>query len=194
MIFVFGSNLAGRHGKGAAKTARDKYGAVYGVGVGRTGNAYAIPTKGVTLKPLQLHHIGEYVEAFLEYARRHPTLTFYVTAIGTGLAGYRPEQIAPLFRAAPKNCILPKGWRYQPRLFNKHADMVPKDAVYIGRGSPYGNPFVIGIHGDREEVCDRFEREVLPKLDVSALRGRDLVCYCSPKRCHGHAIMKKANG
>ena len=67
-------------------------------------------------------------------------------------------------------------------------------AVYIGRGSPWGNPFKIGEHGTRDEVCDRFEREVLPTLDVSSLRGKNLVCFCAPKRCHGDAILKKANG
>lgn len=193
MIFVFGSNLAGRHGRGAAKTARERYGAEYGVGHGPTGRAYAIPTKSVTLKPLQLHHIGEYVHRFIDYAVAHPELTFYVTAIGTGLAGYRQQDIAPFFRTAPRNCILPNGWRYRPRVLNRHRDAIPKDAVYIGRGSSYGNPFKIDEHGTRDEVCDRFENEVLPNLDVSALRGKDLVCFCKPERCHGDAILKKAN-
>ncbi len=78
-------------------------------------------------------------------------------------------------------------------VFNRHAQNAPPDAVYVGRGSPYGNPFVVGRDGTRDEVCDRFEREVLPNLDVSALRGRDLVCFCSPLRCHGDAILRKAN-
>ena len=69
----------------------------------------------------------------------------------------------------------------------------PEGSVYIGRGSPWGNPFKIGTHGNRDEVCDRFEREVLPRLDVSSLKGKNLVCFCSPKRCHGDAILKKAN-
>lgn len=80
-----------------------------------------------------------------------------------------------------------------PKVHNKHHKTAPIDAVYIGRGSPYGNPFVIGKHGDRDDVCDRFEAEVLPKLDVTALRGKDLVCYCAPKRCHGDALLRKAN-
>lgn len=78
-------------------------------------------------------------------------------------------------------------------LYNRNIDTVPDDAVYIGRGSPWGNPFIIGVDGDREEVCDLFERATLPHLDVSALRGRDLVCFCAPKRCHGDAILQKAN-
>lgn len=80
-----------------------------------------------------------------------------------------------------------------PKVLNKHVDGIPKGAAYIGRGSPHGNPFRIGLDGDRDAVCDRFEREVLPTLDVSILRGLDLVCFCKPKRCHGDSILKKAN-
>lgn len=69
----------------------------------------------------------------------------------------------------------------------------PLEAVYCGRGSPWGNPFVIGIHGDRDEVCDQFEKLILPTLDVSKLKGKDLVCYCAPLRCHCESLMKKAN-
>jgi len=110
-IFVFGSNLAGRHGKGAALFARQQRGAVYGVGVGRTGNAYAIPTKDEAIRTLPLDRIAPYVAAFLEYARDNPDLNFEVTRIGCGLAGYTDEQISPMFRAAPPNCLLPVGWR-----------------------------------------------------------------------------------
>lgn len=80
-----------------------------------------------------------------------------------------------------------------PKVLNKHRHGTPSGAVYIGRGSPYGNPFKIGEHGTRDDVCERFEREVLPALDVSALRGKDLVCFCAPARCHGDAILRKAN-
>ena len=80
-----------------------------------------------------------------------------------------------------------------PRVLNKHRDVIPKGAVYCGRPSPWGNPFIIGKHGDRDTVCDRFEREILPTLDVSELRGKDLVCYCAPERCHCDAILRKAN-
>lgn len=79
------------------------------------------------------------------------------------------------------------------KVHNRYAGTAPKDAIYVGRGSPWGNPFVIGTHGDRDMVCDRFEREILPNLDVSALRGKDLICFCAPKRCHADALMKKAN-
>lgn len=111
MIFVFGSNLAGRHGKGAALFAKQNHGAVYGVGIGRTGNAYAIPTKSAKLKTLALSEIEIYVKDFIDYAKRHPALEFEVTKIGCGLAGYQEQQIAPMFKAAPNNCHLPQGWR-----------------------------------------------------------------------------------
>ena len=111
MIFVFGSNLAGRHGKGAALHARKHHGAVYGCGQGHTGDAYAIPTKDENLRTLPLHRIKQYVAMFVEYARMHPQWKFKVTAIGTGLAGYRHEQIAPMFKGAPSNCVLPDEWQ-----------------------------------------------------------------------------------
>jgi len=111
-VFVFGSNLAGRHGKGAALEARQNWGAVYGSGEGwqangRLGTSYAIPTKGYRLEVLPLDHIRLYVDAFLDQARLHPASNFRLTAIGCGLAGYTPSQIAPFFRDAPANVILP---------------------------------------------------------------------------------------
>jgi hypothetical protein len=110
MIFVFGSNLAGRHGKGAALFARKHHTAEYGVGTGRTGDAYAIPTKNEKLRTLALDRIAIYVAEFIAYARNNPELRFQVTAIGTGLAGYSHDQIAPMFTASPANCVLPVEW------------------------------------------------------------------------------------
>jgi hypothetical protein len=107
-VFVFGSNLAGRHGAGSAKTARAVYGAQYGVGVGPTGSSYAIPTKDAHLKVLPLDQIAGHVKAFIEYARLHEELSFDVVAIGCGLAGFRPKQIAPMFEGAPDNVHLPE--------------------------------------------------------------------------------------
>lgn len=110
-IFVFGSNRAGRHGKGAALFAKNHRGAIYGQGFGRQGNSFAIPTKDENLKTLPLASIELGVLAFLLYADEHPELEFEVTRIGCGLAGYSEEEIAPMFANAPKNCHLPKGWR-----------------------------------------------------------------------------------
>lgn len=80
-----------------------------------------------------------------------------------------------------------------PRVHNRYHNTAPADAIYIGRGSPHGNPFVISAGMSRDDVCNRFEAEILPTLDVSALRGKDLVCFCKPQRCHGDSILLKAN-
>ena len=106
-IFVFGSNLAGAHGGGAALLAYRQFGAVWGKGVGMHGRTYAIPTMqgGVkTIKP--------YVDEFIRFAKEHPWLTFLVTRIGCGIAGFQDRDIAPLFKAAINvdNIILPKGF------------------------------------------------------------------------------------
>lgn len=109
-IFVFGSNLAGRHGKGAALCARQQHGAIYGQGVGLQGQSYGIPTKDMRIQTLPLHTIEQYVRKFIIFATDHPEMTFNVTRIGCGLAGYSDQDIAPLFTNAPTNCLLPEGW------------------------------------------------------------------------------------
>lgn len=111
LIFVFGSNLAGIHGAGAAKYAVHKHGARYGVGEGRTGNAYALPTKNQKIRTRPLHEIEESIQTFLQYARENPDYTFKVTRIGCGLAGYRDNQIAPNFIHAPSNCTFDRAWQ-----------------------------------------------------------------------------------
>lgn len=106
LIFVFGSNLLGIHGKGAAKTAQDVFGAVPGCGLGRSGSSYAIATKKrptATQKQMSLQAIEWQVKAFLLYAEHYKDLDFYVTRIGCGLAGYKDEEIAPFFRGASRN-------------------------------------------------------------------------------------------
>ena len=104
-IFVFGSNLAGSHGGGAARLAYERFGAVWGKGAGLYGKTYAIPTMqgGV-------HTIKPYVDDFISFAKEHTHLTFLVTRIGCGIAGFRDEEIAPLCMGAinVKNVILPK--------------------------------------------------------------------------------------
>lgn len=106
-IFVFGSNLRGLHGGGAAYVAYRKFGAIMGQGVGLQGQSYAIPTMqgGVeTIRP--------YVDEFIEFAKAHPELTFLVTRIGCGIAGFTDDEISPLFEKAHdvENIVLPKGW------------------------------------------------------------------------------------
>ena len=106
-IFVFGSNLRGMHGGGAARIAHQKFGAIMGQGVGLQGQCYAIPTMqgGVeTIRP--------YVDEFIAFAKEHPELTFLVTRIGCGIAGFTDEEISPLFAQAHEieNVVLPEGW------------------------------------------------------------------------------------
>ena len=106
-IFVFGSNLAGLHGGGAARLAYERFGAIWGQGVGLQGQSYAIPTMqgGVeTIKP--------YVDEFIRFAQTRPDLKFYVTQIGCGIAGFKVDEIAPLFQTAidVENVILPKAF------------------------------------------------------------------------------------
>ena len=106
-VFVFGSNLAGIHAGGAARTAVERYGAIMGQGVGMQGQSYAIPTMqgGVeTIKP--------YVDDFIALAREWDQTTFYVTRIGCGIAGFTDEEIAPLFADALGlyNVRLPKSF------------------------------------------------------------------------------------
>lgn len=96
-VFVFGSNEAGRHGAGAAKTAVLKFGATYGVASGIQGRSYAIPTKDRHIQTLPISEIKRYVDRFYEFAKSSQNLIFYVTEIGCGLAGYTPAYIAPLF-------------------------------------------------------------------------------------------------
>ena len=106
-IFVFGSNLKGIHGGGAAYIAYRKFGAIMGQGVGLQGQSYGIPTMqgGVeTIRP--------YVDEFIEFAKEHPTLTFLVTRIGCGIAGFTDDEISPLFKEAHEvdNIVLPPNW------------------------------------------------------------------------------------
>lgn len=106
-IFVFGSNLQGMHAGGAARIAYNNFGAIWGQGVGLQGQSYGIPTMqgGVeTVRP--------YVNEFIQFAKDHPELTFLVTRIGCGIAGFTDAEMAPLFEKAHniENVILPEGW------------------------------------------------------------------------------------
>lgn len=106
-IFVFGSNLGGFHGGGAARLAYNKFGAVWGQGDGLQGQSYAIPTMQGGIDTIQ-----PYVDEFITFARQHPELTFLVTRIGCGIAGFEDSEIAPLFRESLSlpNVVLPKSF------------------------------------------------------------------------------------
>lgn len=106
VVFVFGSNLAGIHGAGAAREAFDLWGAKWGVGVGLQGRSYAIPTKDRDIRTMPLAEIRPHVQEFVRYAAVHSGVSFLVTAIGCGLAGYDPADIAPMFAGASENVFL----------------------------------------------------------------------------------------
>jgi hypothetical protein len=118
-VFVFGSNLAGHHGAGAAREAYNNYGAIMGAGVGHMlhpsgATCYAIPTKDKNIETLPISEITKYVDGFIQFAKRlevlRPEMNIFVTRIGCQLAGYDNEDIAPLFKNAPQNCSFAEEW------------------------------------------------------------------------------------
>lgn len=100
-VFVFGSNAGGLHGGGAARIAHERFGAVWGEGHGHHGQSYAIDTMS------GLDVLADEAAVFVAYAAAHPELTFLLTPVGCGIAGYTPEQVAPLFADAPDNVTIP---------------------------------------------------------------------------------------
>lgn len=110
-VFVFGSNLSGIHGGGAARAAHQHYGAEWGVAEGLTGDSYALPTvqRGIA-GLLSLAEISAAVDRFVAFAQRNPETQFFVTRVGCVLAGHRDSDIAPMFAGAPLNCSLPQPW------------------------------------------------------------------------------------
>ena len=109
-ILVFGSNLLGMHGGGAARYAHDQRGAVWGVGEGPTGQCYALPTKHDFTRSLHILEVADKVNGFLLYAEANPDTVFFVTRIGCGLAGFTDDDIGPLFADAPTNCDFAVEW------------------------------------------------------------------------------------
>lgn len=129
-VFVFGSNLAGRHGKGAAKTAKDEYGAIEGIAAGLQGRAYGIPTKDGRTGTAPLSRPGSvlsreailpFVQTFGKFTFDHPELDFMVTRVGCGLAGYKDKEIAGMFAGCnPNNTYFDLAWaEYLPIFFKK---------------------------------------------------------------------------
>lgn len=111
-VFVFGSNLAGRHGAGAARDAKLYWGAENGCGIGPTGNSYAIPTKDWNLNTLPLDYIEKHWAAFCIYASSKSDKHFLVTPFGCGLAGYSISDIIPMMQRhpLPYNASLTSSW------------------------------------------------------------------------------------
>lgn len=103
-VFCFGSNLEGHHIGGAAHTALEKFGAVWGKGVGIQGQSYALPTMG------GIEQLKAYAKDFVEYAATHPDRTFYLTKVGCGIAGFSEDEVKPVFAYTPSNIVKPTGW------------------------------------------------------------------------------------
>jgi len=157
MIFVFGSNLRGRHGAGAARFAAKWHGAAEGVGKGHTGNAYAIPTKDRQIQTLDMGEIATHVFDFLDYAKEHPDLKFMVTRVGCGLAGHPDSLMASMFKTATKNVYLPGRWytllrpdlniqriiiaggrnytdyAHMEKVLDEHLDLTPQTVIVSGK-------------------------------------------------------------
>jgi hypothetical protein len=111
-IWVFGSNLRGAHGAGAARIAVTHFWAQYGVASGITGRSYAIPTKDRDFRTLPIEVIQEHIETFIRVMHERPDRTWWVTRVGCGLAGLKDALIAPLFREANvATCNFPDVWR-----------------------------------------------------------------------------------
>jgi len=109
--FVFGSNLAGIHGAGAARYAVLHHGAIMGQGIGIQGNSCAIPTKDERIETLPYCLVNSYIQAFIVLAKWTPGTIYHVTRIGCGLAGFSDRDIAPLFIHAPGNCLFSSAWK-----------------------------------------------------------------------------------
>lgn len=110
-VFVFGSNMAGQHAGGAARTALEHFGAMTGVGRGWSGQSYAIPTMNEHLQQMPLSQIQHYIDDFKIYTKNHPKMTYFITSIGCGIAGYKTEEIAPMFKGISHNVIFPSSFR-----------------------------------------------------------------------------------
>lgn len=112
MVFVFGSNMAGIHGAGAARFAKQQRGAVMGVGYGLTGQSFAIPTKDRFIHhPILNGDLDYFIKGFIAFAVHRPDLQFQVTRIGCGLAGMKDEEVAEFFTWAPENCWFDIKWK-----------------------------------------------------------------------------------
>ena len=134
MIFVFGSNLAGQHTEGAAKTALENFGAMPNVGRGWSGQCFAIPTMNEHLQQMPLSQIQHYVDDFKIYTKNHPKMTYFITSLGCGTAGYKIEEIAPMFKGISHNVIFPASFRPfvekpLPKLNKKFLHTIFNDAV-----------------------------------------------------------------
>lgn len=176
MIFVFGSNTTGRHGKGAAVFARRFCGAIDGCGEGAQGNAYAIPTKDEAMRARPLTSIEASVDRFGQYAAEHPNVTFQITRVGCGLAGHGDADVWPLFRdRVPDNCRPPGVWlqRSDPTLMR----------VIVAGGRDYGQKpgQADAMHRDLDRLLAKY-----PQIEIVSgmARGADRMGHDWAKSRH----------
>ena len=190
-ILVFGSNLAGRHGKGSALVARESFGARYGQGQGPAGRSYAIPTKDgrpgtPKLKDpaatLPLPAIRESIDQFIGYAKAHPNKQFFIVRLGCDLATHKNADVAPLFALAPSNCSFPETWRpwlgpKVPAVLTPGASVsfpktrvvhVEEDAYDIYIGDQQGDKYPKSIWANTYQIGpDGSEKDVLDAYTLS---------------------------
>ena len=142
-IFVFGSNLAGVHGSGSAVFARRYRGALPGVGKGLSGQSYALPTKKThDSRESDYELLQKSIADFLQFARLHPYLNFMVTRVGCGRAGFKDNEVSPLFQYAPSNCYLPGIWiPHRKALIIAGSRTIPDSSVYKRLKEEYGNSY-----------------------------------------------------
>lgn len=151
-VFVFGSNLAGQHAGGAAKFALDKFGAILGQSQGLQGKSYALPTLDENFNKLAIKFIQQFVNEFLAYAQLHPELTFLVTKIGCGIAGFTEAEMKPLFKLAyllknvhlPADFIQKTGYKVTDKNMQCRGFQYELNKVYSVEGKL--NPCNWGIH------------------------------------------------
>ena len=216
-IFVFGSNTEGRHGKGAAKWAKDYYGAIYGQSFGRQGQSFAIITKDLTVKThpsISRDKIVSQILYLYLYATQHPELDFYVaySGLSKNLNGYSNQDMAAMFYIKglniPDNIIFEENFaKYIPTGQNWLADTkvvnIFKDPydVYIGREGKgqdgyFGNPFPLKKGEPRGSTLEKYKEYFHNKMlndaefkeRILSLKGKTLGCFCKPNACHGDII------
>jgi hypothetical protein len=196
-VFVFGSNIDGHHGGGAARTALNKFDAINGQGVGLQGQSYGIPTMHGGIET-----IAPYVDEFIDFAIEHPKKFFYVTRIGCGIAGFRDEEIAPLFKRALNldNVCLPKAFILaqikQPKSKTKEKSktnkpvtikltksildgILPKEIIYaeVAGGGAMGNAGGIMLYLIKNEQLICYETNVFTDEEVYLLANKLLLKY-----------------
>lgn len=178
-IFVFGSNLEGHHYGGAARVAYEKFGAKWGVGTGRAGQTYAIPTMHGSIDDIR-----PYVDEFIEYAKNHPNNRFLLTRIGCGIAGFTDSQMAPLFSEAWKlpNVNFPKAW-YKIVTADKFTDAIAFGIIPKEETVPIPNAIteqdLIKLSEQYRYVIGSGVKAPLPKIRVRYVIDKDRFGYAN---------------